>query len=480
MLKITPIKSSIQFLPVFKKNSDVKKEENNKTSNDKKILMGTAALALAGVAAYAITKNINKSKTTKPDSVNNLMNELKKQMDEFPQDIEYRKKIAKAFGIEDAKLPSLRSIIGAEEYKNILREFNDSPIHYTPGEELITEFQDNYLLIGEINKTYRATMHMHTKNSDGKITVQKLLDDCAQYADEIFEASKNNNEIKAKHAPFTLAITDHDTVEGCKEAVKIISANPEKYKNLRVVLGCEMTVTNRLLGESVLKRPVENHIIANCINPFDEKLNNFLDSRKQAKIPVGKEVFKECFEKILELNPEFARELSYEDAAKNSTLLKNGLLNVHCPINQYFERKIMSKNFKAEEKQQLLQEIHKITDKQVPKMDKSPLDTDFKDVVELFENNDGYLTLAHPALTNMADFLKNPANSIASIKTIFQLFKTHAGEKALAAEIYYPYFGEVGKSKEWLSLMETSAKENNLYFTGGLDSHGKNIFFSNF
>ena len=112
-------------------------------------------------------------------------------------------------------------------------------------------------------------------------------------------------------------------------------------------------------------------------------------------------------------------------------------------------------------------------------MNKSPLDTDFKDVVELFENSDGYLTLAHPALTNMADFLKNPANSIASIKKIFQLFKTHAGEKALAAEIYYPYFGEVGNSKGWLSLMENSAKENNLLFTGGLDSHGINIFYSN-
>ena len=64
------------------------------------------------------------------------------------------------------------------------------------------------------------------------------------------------------------------------------------------------------------------------------------------------------------------------------------------------------------------------------------------------------------------------------MQKLFKLFKEHAGEKAYATEIYYPYFGELAKSKEWLELMEKSTNENELIKTGGLDTHGKSIFYS--
>ena len=62
---------------------------------------------------------------------------------------------------------------------------------------------------------------------------------------------------------------------------------------------------------------------------------------------------------------------------------------------------------------------------------------------------------------------------------MFKLFKANAGEKALAAEIHYPYFGDVATSGDWLEIMIKGAKNNELYSTGGLDSHGKSIFYSN-
>ena len=477
MLQVSPYKySNAQVKPQSIKPRR-QKIENGLTENQKTVA-GLAGLAVLGVTAYVIARIKTKSAGEKSlEPLKELMALLNTEMQEFPQDIAYRSKIAKAIGLSDAQLPSLRSIIGMEEYKNIIREFGDSPFHYTPGKVLINLEKGDDAIPGVINKTFRATFHMHTNNSDGSISIQELLDQGAKYADEVAASFKANGNVKAKHAPFTIAITDHDTVEGCKEAVKIISSNPEKYKNLRVVLGCEMSVQNRLLGSEMLRRPVENHIVVNCLNPFDEGLNKFLDKRKQARIPLGRQAFEECLKRIRKLKPELAAKMSYDDAVRKEINLGKGLLNVYCPLNSYFSKRIKKEKLSEDETKKLLQSVYDITDKYLSKMEKSPTDTDFSDLVELFKDREGYLTWAHPAMTDMAEFLKRREDSVPAIGKLFGLMKEKAGEKFLAAEIYYPYFGELGHSTEWLKLMEVSAKANGLYFTGGLDFHGKNIFY---
>lgn len=474
MVSIEPINSVSQQKSFVTKNKQKSYAIQFDKDNIKTLAYTFAGLTLLGAATFAMVKARKKLSGIKPSSFDNA---LCSESTYYPKDVEYRKELARACGIGEDKACNLRSIIGQEEYKNIVKEFDGNPIYYMPGDTLLTDVKDNYKLYGKDNKTFRVTMHMHTTYSDGKMSVKELLDKSAEYADEIVKTIKKDSNFKASQAPFTIAITDHDSVGGCREAVKIIADSPEKYKNLRVILGCEVTVENRLLGDE-LKSPVMNHIVVNGINPFDKDIEQFFVPKRELRIAQGKKVFEECLNRIKELDSEAADGLSYQDAINFDKPLKTGVLNPYFSLKIYFTNKIKSKFNNKERVSLILDECAKKANKLLPTMKKNEMEINIIDLFELFKDKEGYFTWAHPALTTIGDSLKNPEASMKSMIKLFNLFKTIAGEKALAAEIYYPYFGDVAQSKEWLELMEKAALENNLYRTGGLDTHGKSIFYS--
>lgn len=453
-----------------------KQPQKKKSNTGKTIAITSGIVACAAICAYTLyaIKKRNKNVLTKGADILKI---FQKEIQEFPQDVSYRERLATAVGLSRSDAIRLRPIIGMQEYKNIIKEFSDSPTYYTPGTSLLTKRQDDFELIGKSNCTFRASLHNHTTCSDGKMSVLELLNQAALYADEV--AKKINPSTKAKHAPFVIAISDHDTVEGCREAVKIISQNPEKYKNLRVVLGCEFNVENRFLGSEKLKFPVENHIVVNCLNPFDEDLNSFLNKFRQSRILAGKLAFDKCVQIVSQIDKEYAKGLNYNEAANRIKVLKEGLLNVCYSLNQYFELKIKESSLDKQKVKDILEKIHKATSLHLPQMKKSETGIDFSNLIDLFKNKEGYFIWAHPALTNIGKSLQHPEDSIVEILNLFKLFKANAGEKALAAEIHYPYFGDVAASGDWLEIMIKGAKNNELYSTGGLDSHGKSIFYSN-
>ena len=88
------------------------------------------------------------------------------------------------------------------------------------------------------------------------------------------------------------------------------------------------------------------------------------------------------------------------------------------------------------------------------------------------------MTLAHPALTPIGGCIKNGHEAHQHLATLIKMFKIRGGEKSLGAELYYPYFGDVARSRDWLEMISKASKESDLLPTGGLDSHGKSIFYS--
>ncbi|MCR5265252.1 MAG: hypothetical protein K6E29_01495 [Cyanobacteria bacterium RUI128] len=519
-------------------------QKNEKKWSNTEIIAGCAVGAVAVGAAIwgtlACKNKINKK------SINNITNSItdifKEQMRAFPEDIGYRKAILGA-GATEESVANLRPIIGPQEYKSILTEFSDSPIHYTPGKTLNTAFKDGYELEGAPNKTFRATMHMHTIHSDGTMSVRELLAKSAKYADEVAESLKTNPDAKVKHAPFTIAITDHDTLEGCKEAARIISEEPERYKNLRVVLGCEMSVENRMLGDE-LKKPVDQHIIVNVLNPFDEKLNQFFETKKAARKNLAKDLMEKCKQGVAEYDTELSEQLSGEEAQRLFPSLRHGVINTDYSIQDYVTYKTLLseciqknkgvseafekagvKEINSEEifdkyintsaelgfnkyygglkkytadtlgiseeeagkrlvvtdkTNAILGRVKGITTDAGSKMDLAPAYVDLEDAINIIKNQEsGYMTIAHPACTNIGERLKYPENSHRAMSDIFRMFKEKGGDRALGAEIYYPYFGDLSRSGQWLDNMGNYAKENKLIPTGGLDSHGKSIFYSN-
>ncbi len=469
MLRVEPYNySNVTF-----KNTALTQEK--KTTNKTKTVTYSAlgATAMSGAIYYLICRNPKTIVKTEKAAVNSIKKIFEKQMAQFPEDIDYRKLLIKNSGLNEADLYKLRPIAGPQEYKNIIKEFSDNAIHYTPGNKLITEFQDDYELSGIEKKTFRASMHMHTIHSDGKLTVQEFLDKSAKYADEVATTSLQ----KAKHAPFTVAITDHDTLEGCQEAVRIISQNPKKYKNLRVILGTEMTVENRMLGAN-LKFPVPIHMTVLGLDPYSPELNRFFTEKKQCRADLMRKLIQKCSE----IMPDLAKNFSFEEAEKLYPSLKNKVTQINYSMKDYLQKKIIDSGLYNNDKQSLnhkLQQVHNICMDELPKMDLNPAFVDMEDAINLIKKEPyGYMSWAHPGCTGIGSCLKD-GNSYKGMETLFKLFKEKGGERALAAEIHYPYFGGLGNSADWLNAMKYYAQTNNLYFSGGLDTHGKNIFYSN-
>lgn len=404
----------------YKSNiKNISKNDGTKKSkvSSKTILVLAGAAVTAGLI-YGIVRHNTKSIKNSAENLSEIQKLFKEQISQFPTDIDYRKQIIDLAGLRKTELYNLRPLIGPEEYKNIIKEFSDNPIHYMPGKTLLTAVKDDYGLDGVIAKTFRASMHMHTNHSDGKISVSELLDKSAKYADEVFETIKNDPSIKAKNAPFTIAITDHDTLEGCKEAVKIISSDPEKYKNLRVALGVEMTVENRMLGNK-LKTPVPIHMTVNCLNPFDEKLNNFFNEKKRHR----SELMKKIIEKCSRSEPDFKNTFKLEEAEELYPALKNKVTNINYSMRDYLKKKIIDSGLYKNNSGKLNKSLNNVSDiclSELPKMDLAPVFTDMEEAINLIKQQPyGYMTWAHPALTGIGECLKNNRESLDSMEELF-------------------------------------------------------------
>ncbi len=266
-----------------------------------------AAAAIGGVLIY-------KSHT------NSLKSVFIKQIEKFKNDIGYKKALAYSIGLPKEQFYKLRPILGSEEYFSIIKAFENNSIFYTPGKLFAAKGSSNIDLTGVKNLSYRANLHMHTINSDGKLSVKKLLDYASDYANKV-AASKPKI---ASHAPFTIAITDHNTVDGCQEAVKLIAQNPQKYKNLRLVLGCELNVEATQLSQN-LKTPVSVHMLLHNINPFDKKLNDLLISIKSKKITQTKQLIEECKKALPKELAFIAKSFSFNNLTYLYPMLKKGL-----------------------------------------------------------------------------------------------------------------------------------------------------------
>ncbi len=195
-------------------------------------------------------------------------------------DLQYKKELCALSEIPGISPLKLQSIIGPDEFKNVIQENSENRSFYTPGERPTdkAEILDSNKLENVEALVFGGDCHIHTVNSDGSLTVEELLEQAVEYGDKY---AKFNGK------PFVIGITDHNTVKGCKQAVEIIAKNPDKYKNIRVVLGVEVSAKENDVNGCKLKKPAKYHMLAMCINPFDEKINNFFNYlQEESKSPM--------------------------------------------------------------------------------------------------------------------------------------------------------------------------------------------------
>lgn len=461
------------------------------------------------------------------DQIKSLRNELLA----FPKDIEYRKNLMLHAGKNPDEYYKVRSIIGADEIKSIMKEFNESEEFYSVGKNDINIK----------NKTIRANLHIHTQASDGTISVKELLERAAEYADEV--AKKG-----VKKAPFTIAITDHDTTESAKEAINIIYENPLKYKNLRVILGAEITTYNDI-ATNITKEPTNTHILVYGIDPNETLFSNFIETTKQEKdkiaekiISTANSVYKDFYGKtknfftiqevknyfnpvnksilgiynyveryldtklilseIILKNAEIAKQLKQKGLPQNIDGLLEEMrkFNYSIDLNNdpktaiksvpdfLFEkletpkektRSIIKEGLNEEKisafKKKLNENIDQYKRTFNPKYNYMPT---LESLYEAVKSQPGILIgLAHPI--EMSSKVKSE-HQLAFLTDLYEKFKSACKDKAGFSEVYYQSYPEnlqiIKESPKIKELLKELSSKFELFKTGSADTHNTSIF----
>ena len=191
-------------------------------------------------------------------------------------DLAYKKRLIeglkKNYGIKSS-VESLKPILAPDELKHLLKKLSakDYSLGETPNEtKPLTEIFANV-----INRFYRVNLHIHTNNSDGKMSAEEFLEQSSNYANAVAKANSYN-----RIPPYTTAITDHNNIDGVKKIISMIAQNPDKYKNLKFATGCEFMFYD---DKHDLQNP-NYEAVGLGFNPFDEELNAVLSKENPVEL----------------------------------------------------------------------------------------------------------------------------------------------------------------------------------------------------
>ena len=145
-------------------------------------------------------------------------------------DKSYKEALVRDSGNANYTVKNMAPILGEKELTKIIKKYDNHPEYF------IADVNEKGDQIGVKELTYRGGFHSHTTASDGKMEPIDALEQARDYA----------QKVKSKHPfrkyPVILAYTDHYNTNGCKEVIDIIQKNPEKYKNVKIILGMETTI----------------------------------------------------------------------------------------------------------------------------------------------------------------------------------------------------------------------------------------------
>jgi predicted metal-dependent phosphoesterase TrpH len=289
------------------------------------------------------------------------------------------------------------------------------------------------------------------------MSVKEVLDQAQKYAQK-------------SGKPILVGITNHDTIDDTKKAIEIISTNPQKYKDILFAPSVEMSAKykNPILSKQELG---ENHAfqlenIAYCINPFDEQLNNFLETRRDKN--------REYVRNIIELLKKYGLDVSYAEALNfGSNARQNHIKYMGSPgIMDILKSYLLSKTQGSSDKTEQIFKKH-IADN--GSMNLMPSTPGFDEIIKLVSDSGyGFVGIAHPARINLNGTVKTGDETI---KTLIDDF-IKAGGKLI--EYHYQYSGvETNKGlADWINLINEyhQIKYSDVLKAGGLDSHCKTIF----
>ncbi len=451
-------------------------DKNNKPSDNKGVLVGVAGagVAVTGLAIWACSK---KAPTT--NNVTSTLEHLKPQ----PSDVLYIQSLAqdmtRVLG-EKISPENLKSVMGKNELLSILPKMK----------------AENYSPKGNLeNGVFKIDLHSHSNYSDGQGDVAQLLNQAAEYGNKLQSKTGEN---------FIFALSDHDGIDGVKEALKLIAKNPEKYQNVRFVPAVEISFAHTV--DNTSNKCEGSEVLAHCINPFSDKTIAFFDKLHQKR----ESMISNCLNELSSAIPEtkfspaemqryylkkptenFAynlhwRILNYSQIKRRVSLMaieqnknpekfyKDLMHDFHYGkndkspynFNKFLLEKNMQTNAPMEDEQ-----VKNICQKYFPALDESGRvkaagENSFEDIIENFSEDKGIcLGFAHPYF--FATRFKNPEIAIKShIEKSKGLLKT--------TESHHQSYPEFTKKQE-IEKTNKIIEDFGLIPFGGQDNHSKNI-----
>lgn len=186
------------------------------------------------------------------------------------EDFEYLQELANDMSCELNTMITpnqLKSVMGKEEFLDILPDMKEE--NFCAYHDEIDSSNKIKRILNQKNiekGIYKVDLHSHTRFSDGAGDVSQILENITQYANSLHEKTGEK---------FIFSITDHDGINGSKEALKLIAENPEKYENIRFVPGIELSFAHETDNPDT---PIAvSELLAHCINPYSEKTNKFIN-----------------------------------------------------------------------------------------------------------------------------------------------------------------------------------------------------------
>lgn len=340
------------------------------------------------------------------------------------------------------------------------------------------------------NGFFKADLHSYSNYSAGNGLVKNLLEDAAEYADFLYKKTKQK---------FIFALTDQDTLEGVKEALEIIGANPNRYKNLQFVPAMKVSFVHPTPKSS---NPCEaSELLVYGIDPYSKKINDFLNNTKEKRTQMINNFINDAT-KTCPLT-----EFSFKEFSNFYDYEKFGnLANIHWRVNHYVQTKHAITNLAARTHedpnflyQKIMQEnkgasvgqlqslgklpydikespeLHSLLKKYEPHIENNKIsaqsENSFDEVIDAFQNEKNvFMAFAHPAFLD--NLVKNPYEEL-------QYFIKHSKGLIKASESFYQKYPEnIEKNK--VTNLQTKTEALNLLNIGGRDNDNIKLFQFNY
>lgn len=339
----------------------------------------------------------------------------------------------KSFFEKEIPAQNLSSIMTPDEFRELLPSLN----------------QENFMSSkrNRDSGVYCIDLDYHCNYSNGKESIFEILDNIAQYADEYFEKTGKM---------FVFALTDRDSLDGVRHAIRIIGENPEKFKHLKFLPAIKLTYAHEAPTSQINYENSE--MLVYGINPFSENVDKFVENN----IAKRKKMVVDFIRQVNHLYPEFAYRV-IEFAEQNRLKYKKDFTvsNLYWRAREYAETKgdtaIKSINLVPQEIIDEAENILNNLDEIYVGSEKSPFSALGSQIIKDSDVNKSIKEVFHDFSTHVDE---SQGKVVSSAENLYDemidcfCLEPHTPVLALCAPFYLSHYYEKRNSTEFPNVVE--------------------------